>query len=160
MSEFERSKIRTPSILKYGLKDLLEINDQKETLYKYWNYADKNILQNKDDNENEYNKVFEIYVEFCTTTIAQYFSAVKSNFVDDWVINIEKKLLSATSIIALFIVLRKSLSITRKVENFEYYKNLFSNLKTNFNKGKFIYVSSQWNLFVEEISRDCWDGKL
>ncbi len=158
MSEFERSKIRTPSILKYGLKDLVEINKENETIYKYWDCSDKSILLDK--KANDYNKVFDLYIEYCTSTIAQYFSAVMSNYKDDWVIDKDKKLLTATSIIALLIALKKSLTITGKVKDFSYYKQIFSNLKTDFNKGKFRYVSSQWNLFVNEISQDCWKGML
>ncbi|MEK0337130.1 MAG: DGQHR domain-containing protein, partial [Nitrosopumilus sp.] len=158
MSEFESSKIRTPSILKYGLKDFVEINDKNETLYKYWDNSNKNVL--KDKNGKNYKEIFDLYVEFCTNIIAKYFSAVKSNYQDDWVIDKNKKLLTATSIIALLIALKKSLSITGKTEDFEYYRKKFSKLTTDFNKGKFRYISSHWNHFVEEISKDCWEGKL
>ncbi len=158
MSEFESSKIKTPSILKYGLKDILEISDINETLYKYWENSNKYVL--KDKKATNYNEIFNLYLDFCTTSITTYFSAVKSNFKDDWVLDKDKKLLTVTSIIALLIALKKSLLITGKVEDFEYYNEKFSKLSTDFNKTNFKYVSSQWNLFVDEISRECWEGNL
>jgi len=156
MSEFEKLKIKTPSILKYGLKDIVEINEYKETLFKYWDDDEKGTLLRGIESDN-YEHVFDKYIDFCVGSIAMYFSSIRDNYLNHWIVDKESKLLSATSIIAFLITLRKSLVITKGIKGFKYYKNRHSKLNKDFSKRKFGYVSSQWNRFVEEINKKCWD---
>jgi DGQHR domain-containing protein len=155
MSEFERHKIKTPSLLKYGLKDLVEMDENKETLFKYWEH--KNLWNSK--NKDYYDSGLQEYISFCTNAISQYFSAIKSNFRDHWKLgDKESKLLSVTSLIAFLISFKKSLALTGGPKEFEYYKNIYSKLNTDFSKDNFKYVSSQWNKFVDEIVQQCWEN--
>jgi len=152
---FETKKIKTPSIINWGLKDLVEINEAKNTLFKYWNHDNKNILLSGESSD-EFDAVYEEYLKFCANIISQYFNAVRTNFKDSWTLDKKCKLLSVTSITGFLISLRMSLEIYKKVHDFYFYKDKLSNLNIDFNKGQFGYTSSHWHRFAEEIKNQCW----
>ena len=151
---FETKKIKTPSIINWGLKDLVEINEAKNTLFKYWNHDNKNILSDK--TSDKFDEVYDEYLQFCAKTISQYFSAVKTNFKGSWTLDKKCKLLSVTPITGFLISLRMSLEIYEMVHDFHFYKDKFSNLNIDFSKGKFEYTSSHWHRFAEEVINPCW----
>lgn len=151
---FETKKIKTPSIIKWGLKDLVEINEEN-TLFAYWNHDDKNILLN-DKSSDKFDEVYNEYLQFCARIISQYFNAVKTNFNDSWTIDKKFKLLSVTSITGFVISLRMSLEVYKKVHDFHFYQDKFKKLNIDFSKGEFGYTSSHWHRFAEEVKNQCW----
>ena len=152
---FETKKIKTPSIINWGLKDLVEINEEKNTLFKYWNHDNKNILLS-DESSDEFDDVYNEYLKFCAKIISQYFNAVRTNFKDFWTLDKNCKLLSVTSITGFLMSLRMSLEVYKKVHDFNFYQDKLSNLNIDFRKGKFEYTSSHWHRFAEEIKDQCW----
>lgn len=161
LSLMKKSKIKIPSIIKFALKYIVEINLEKETFFKYWDNKDKNLLLKDTKTKEESQKKEELlkeYILFISGYLAYYFNALKSNFNTDWH-NEDSKILSITSINWFIIALRESLKFTW-VKNIDYYKNEFSKLqpKINFEKSKFVYTSSQYNKFAQNvILKECFN---
>jgi len=154
MYTFETKNIRTPSIINWGLKDLVDMVDEKETLFKYWQHDNKAILLN--EYSDEYESVFNEYIEYCVTVISQFFSAVRYNFNDYWILDPSSKLLKVTSLTGFLISLRMSLEIYNDVKDFEFYRDKLSNLTMDFSKENFPFISSHWHRFGEKVKEQCW----
>lgn len=155
LSPLDSDGIKTPTIIQYGLKDLLEINPNKETLYKYW-VSDNKIKLTESTFTQE---ALDEYIKFASSTLIMYFKAIKSNFKNDWTIvkKEESKLLSVTALVAFTLAFRKSLEKYKGVKDFNFYKAKISHLQIDFKKGQFPYVSSQWPKFVELINEQAWN---
>lgn len=145
-SSLQKSKIKTASIVRFALKYLVTVNpsDGKKSLYSFWN-GDKTALK-----ENKASAISD-YVHFCTSTLAQYFSAIKSNYSDEWK-NENSKLLSVISINGFIIALTRQL-IVNGVKDFNYYDLSFNNYHFDFSKDHFPYTSSQYRQFSTDILR-------
>ncbi|MBS1687032.1 MAG: DGQHR domain-containing protein [Bacteroidetes bacterium] len=143
--------IKTPTIIKYGLQNLVEINSEKETLFKYWKGQDKNQLLTSNYTE----EVLAEYIKYCTNNIAMYFSAIRESLPTHWNTNDDSKLLTVTSIVAFLHSFNVALTKYKGVKDVPFYKSKLVSLKINFTKGSFPYVSSQWPKMAEEISK-CW----
>jgi DGQHR domain-containing protein len=155
LSELDASGIKTPTIIQYGLQFLVEIDDQKETLFKYWNGQNKNsLITEKDSDEAE--EVRKKYSDYCADTICKFFIAVKNNFTDAWTLDGSSKLMTVTSLVAFLKSFGRSLEVYHRVEDIGFYQKKIQALKMNFkDKRRFPYVSSQWPKFAEVIN-ECW----
>ena len=56
VSTLYKSEIKSTSIIKFVLAELMEINDEKETFFKYLNFENKDVL--KDTSHKDFEKVF------------------------------------------------------------------------------------------------------
>ncbi|MFW5704283.1 MAG: DGQHR domain-containing protein [Nanoarchaeota archaeon] len=152
LSTLEKSKIKSPSIIQFVLNYLVDINENKETLFKYWNEKEKKLLA---QNNKERDRYLGLYVEYCSKYLENYFRALKSTFNEDWY-DENSKILSVTSINGFIISLRHSLE-KYGLKDYEFYKDRFSKLKINFNKDKFEFTSSQYHKFAEKIRIQCFN---
>ena len=155
----EKNKIRTSSLVKWGLMDLVEISNDKTTLFKYWDNNRKVILLRQDEDSADFDSVFNKYIDFCSSRIAQYFNALKHYHKESWKIDRKNKLLTVTPLTAFLISLRQSLEIYEKVGDFMFYKEKLKNVSDiNFATDDFKkYYSSHWHEFANEISKRCWN---
>jgi DGQHR domain-containing protein len=154
LSPLDGDGIKTPTIIQYALKDLMEISDSKETFYKYWDSSNKQLLT-----EGNYTQeAIEEYLKFCSDTLIVYFKAIKANFNESWTIakKDESKLLSVTSIVGFLLGLKKSLEKYNGIQEYNFYHSKISQLNMDFKKGSFPYVSSQWPKFVEVLEKQVW----
>lgn len=154
LSPLDGDGIKTPTIIQYALKDLMEINENKETFYKYWSSQNKKDLTDTTFSQ----EALDEYIKFASDTLIVYFKAIRANFTDKWTIvkKAESKLLSVTSIVAFLLGFKKSLEKYGKIEDFEFYREKLSNLNMDFSKANFPFVSSQWPKFVEVIEDEVW----
>ncbi len=152
---FETKNIKTPSIIKWGLKDLVDMDIERETLFKYWQKDNKDILLENEFGV-EYEALFDEYIQFCVSSISQFFNAVRSNFTDFWILDPSSKLLKVTALTGFLISFRKSLPIYNEVKGYRFYREKISHLTMDFSKDGFTYISSHWNRFGEEVERQCW----
>lgn len=154
LSPLDGDGIKTPTIIQYALKDLLEINESKETFYKYWKSDIKHELTETDFSQASIDE----YIKFASNTLILYFNAIKANFGKNWTIakKDESKLLSVTSIVAFLLGFKKSLEKYGEIKDFAFYQTKISQLKMDFTKGQFPFVSSQWPKFVEVIDQEVW----
>lgn len=156
LSPLNKVGVKTPTIIQYGLHDLVEINPNKETLFKYWKNPNKNLIVGVQKSTTETEGVLEEYLRFSTTSLSVYFSAIKSLFSSHWTLDNKSRLLTVTSIIAFLKAYQKSLEVYSGEKTFDFYSNKLKKLSVDFNKNGFPFVSSQWPKFTELIN-NVWD---
>ncbi len=155
LSSFTPGKIKIPSLIKWGLADLLEISHERETLFKYWD--NNNKLKLLDENDSQFNELYDEYIKFCIEALTKYFSAVKKTFKSDWDSqDKDNRFFSVTSITGFVIAFRKSLKKYGLKDN-TFYEEKLNGLTLDFAKKKFPYKSSHWNAFAEKIDESCWN---
>ncbi|MBL6873303.1 MAG: DGQHR domain-containing protein [Flavobacteriales bacterium] len=79
---YEKGKVKTASIVSFGLRPLVKIEDLKarDSLFVIWNNPDKYKLKQKDNNESE---LLNEYIKFCVEKIRDLLIALKINLDDD-----------------------------------------------------------------------------
>jgi len=151
----KRKGIKTPSIVKFGLQQLVEINTDKEGLFKYWTYEYKMLLIT-DKESKQAEDICKKYVSFCTEMLGKFFCAVKSSQKEEaWTFDGKSKLLRVTAIVAFIKSFEKSIEVYKGVKDIPFYQKKLSQLEVDFMQEKFPYVSSQWPKLAEEINK-CW----
>jgi DGQHR domain-containing protein len=154
INTLNKSEIKTTSLIRYGLNEFVEINDSKETFYKYWDNRSKNVLKNIEDSNFE--KIFELYLQDCFNLIRNYFKAVKNNFKTEWEDD-KSKIFSIASINGFLLALKKTLS-KYGIQGGVFYNEGIGKLKQRFDKDGFRYSSSKgWGDFSRKILKDCFD---
>lgn len=147
---YEKGKIKTASIVSYGLKPLIKVDDIKATdsLYSIWPNAEKSKLKFKDSVDFD---ILKDYVDFCVTKIRDIMIAFKSELADEqWTIYSHKKqygILSVTFINGVLNVLRLLIQ-NNKIASVADYKTKLKNI-SNFNFRQ--YKSSQYRKLGEDI---------
>ncbi|CAG1020580.1 hypothetical protein MTYM_00376 [Methylococcales bacterium] len=126
LSEIDEKKngIKTPSIVKFGLQQLVEINDDKEGLFKYWPCKDKMLLIT-DKESTQAEDIRKEYVSFCTEMIGKFFHAVKSSKEEAWTFDGKSKLLRVTAIVAFIQSFEKSIEVYKGVKDIPFYQKNF-----------------------------------
>ncbi len=153
LSPLDKDGIRTPTIVKFGLQGVVEINERKETLFKYWNGKNKKKLTKGELDEKAYNE----YINYCVTSLAIYFSAVKANYKDKWNLEKDNRLLTSTAIVAFLKSFITSLQKFNGTQDFEFYKKKIGNLTLSFTKQQFSkFGSSHWPALAAKIDSECW----
>ena len=157
ISELDEKKIgiRTPSIVKYGLQGLVEISNEKESLFKYWADIEKQLLITNPESD-KIDEIIKRYVTYCSDSICQFFVAVKNSQQNSWTYEKPSKLLTVTSIVAFIRSYENSIEKYNGIQTIEFYSKKLKNLKIDFKTEPFPYVSSQWNKLADEINK-CWD---
>lgn len=144
-SSVQPGTIKVASIIKYGLNQLVRLSpDDKTSLYYYFNDANKDDLLNKDL------IVLDRYVKFCSDALRSYFSAIREVFNPQW--SKETKMLSVVSINGFILAFKDSLNHFG-VQDRDFYLEVFRLDTIDFSKENFIYTSSGYNKFSEDIYR-------
>lgn len=131
----EEYKIKTSSIVSYGLKPLVKFNGD-DTLFKVWDNEKKNELleeKNKD--------ILNQYLDFCAQEINNLLLGAKLNLLSKWSLeNKELCILSPTTINGFIVCLRELIK-AGSTHDVEYYKARFADIDAfNFKN----YKSSHW----------------
>jgi DGQHR domain-containing protein len=141
-------RIKRSSIVRYGLKELVEID--KGLLY----------LQSPDQIKNEMQeKNYESYVHFCGKKLDTFFRCVREVFKDKYgeeVWGTKKKtgfLLLSTSSIIGFLRLYRHFIKSNVLDEKEIKKHLDC-ITVNFGKDNYNYTSSQWPKLEEKMLKD------
>lgn len=144
LSSLDKGKIKTASIIKFALRHLVSIEQDKDkkTLYSFWNGNKEELVKMSDNSVREYK-------QFCVKNLSCYFSAVRDRFKDQWN-NPESKILSVISINGFIMAYHKLIN-KNGIQEFEGYKKIFSKLNVDFSKENFPYTSSQYAKFSEFI---------
>lgn len=78
---FEKGKLKTASIVSFGLKPLIKLDENaSDTLFFKWNNVQKLLLKEKDNEEYE---LLDEYINFCSKKIRDLFIAVKLSLNND-----------------------------------------------------------------------------
>jgi len=104
---FEKGKVKTASIVSYGLRPLIKMGEE-DSLFSVWNNADKDKMYTAQSDKNYALK--NEYVKFCAESIRDLFIGVRKNLSDDdWKLyspSDKKGLLSITFINGILNLLR------------------------------------------------------
>ncbi|MGI6392623.1 MAG: DGQHR domain-containing protein [Candidatus Izemoplasmatales bacterium] len=145
LSKVEPSLIKTASIIKYALTNMVAARNNENSLFYYW-------LK-----ENHQNEIYELrsskdindYVKYCATCLNEYFNAIKEKFRNDW--NKNSKLLQVVSLNAFIIALRETLKLVGGPKNSKFYSEVIKDLDIDFNDIKnFPYAGSQYKKFAND----------
>jgi len=155
ISTLFKSEIKSTSIIKYVLEELMEINEEKESFFKYININNKDVL--KDKHHKDFEKVYEEYIKECVKVMTNYFNAVKNNFKEEWKNPKEHKIFSVASMNGFILALKKSFKEIG-IKDFKYYDDKIKKLKISFKKGDFTYSASKgWGDFSRKILKECFN---
>lgn len=147
---YEKGKIKTASIVSYGLKPLIKVDDIKATdsLYLIWPNAEKSKLKHKDCEDFD---LLKDYVTFCVTKIRDIMIAFKSELTNEqWTIysrTTQHGILSVTFINGILNVLRLLIQNNKIASVVDYRAKLKSISSFNFRQ----YKSSQYRKLGEDI---------
>ncbi len=127
---YEKGKLKTASIVSYGLKPLVKLDDEKsnDSIYSIWDDEDKNKLKDKDSNNL---KLLKRYVDFATEKIRDILIAFKSQIGQErWITdrNNPDAILTVTTINGIFNTLRLIIE-NNKISNNDSYRKSLENIK-------------------------------
>jgi DGQHR domain-containing protein len=154
---YEKEKIKTASIVSYGLRPLIKIEDvkAKDSIYTIWENSEKHKLKTK---ENEDFGLLNQYIDFCVEKIRDIFIALKANLPNDswhtYTPSIPQGVLTVTFINGVLNVLRLLIE-NGKISSVENYKEKLVNVdRFDFKK----YKSSQYRKMGEEIYKEFFEN--
>lgn len=142
---YEKGKLKTASIISYGLTPLVKFDDtsSSDSLFRLWANADKQKLTNKDCHEYD---LMKEYVDFCAEKIRDILIALKGVVdTDTWqVYNPKTKqgCLSVTFINGFLNAIRCQIKSNQSLLSVEEYKNRLNSLNLDELRS---YKSSQYN---------------
>ncbi|KAF0200264.1 MAG: DGQHR domain-containing [Bacteroidetes bacterium] len=155
---YEKGKIKTASIVSFGLRPLIKLDDvkSKDSLFLLWTNPNKQKLAEKDSQEFE---LLTEYINFSVATIRELLIAFKSKLDHPkWNLYSPKTptgIITVTFINGLLNVLRLLIE-NGHVGDFEFYKNQLENIDTFDFKS---YKSSQYRKMGEDIYDKYFSGK-
>lgn len=141
---FEKDKIKTTSIVSYGVRNVIKFSGT-DSLYTAWSNVDKGQVHSDAE-------IAELYVKYCASQINFLLSALKENLPSaQWTTNkkVTGRALSTTVINGMIVCLRRIVE-ERKDRSFDSYKAALKNVK-EFKFGR--YKSSQYG----SLGRDLFD---
>ena len=153
---YEKGKVKTASIVSFGLKPLVKLEEIKasDSLYALWKNSEKNKLKTKNSQEFE---LLDEYVGFCVEKIRDILIGFQSNLSkEQWSTyspGTPKGLLTVTTINGILNVLRKLIENNKVLSSKEYIKKLEGIENYNFKAFK----SSQYRKLGEDIYKKFFD---
>lgn len=148
---FEKRKLKTSSIVDYGLKPLIKLDDDaSDSLFHLWKNSEKLKLTNEDTEEYE---LLDQYIKFSAEKIRDIFISIKSNLDhDQWNIyshSTPNGILNVTFFNGVLNVLRLLIE-NDKVSDFNVYNKILQDKE--FNKFNFKnFKSSQYRKMGQNI---------
>jgi len=143
---YDKGKIKTTSIVSYGLKQLIKLSGE-DTLFKVWGHPNKKELVEKPTDG-----LAQDYIKFCATEINVFMSAVKSSLpAERWTADSKVKgRMLTTTILNGFIICLRLLVEHKKLYTFETYKSKLG--ASDLSKFQFSsYKSSQYRKLGEAL---------
>ncbi|MFT4170412.1 MAG: DGQHR domain-containing protein [Dysgonomonas sp.] len=148
---FERGKLKTASIVSFGLKPLIKLDEKStDSLFYIWSNSKKMILKDKETEEYE---LLEEYTKFCIEKIRDIFIAIKNNLSrEQWYLyshDTQEGVLNVTFFNGILNLLRFLIENNQVNGYMEYSKKLSGK---DFNKFPFkSYKSSQYRKMGQDI---------
>lgn len=149
---FDTGKLKTTSIVSYGLKNIVAINGEV-SLFKVWLGPGKNRLKAAKDLES-----LDRYTKFCATQLNLLVAGFRASLDDDmWTTDLKKsRVLTTTTINGLIFCMRQLLEDDKLGSDFDYYRTRFAKHRVDFRPAKFTYKSSNWRELGRELYVKCF----
>jgi DGQHR domain-containing protein len=151
---FDRGKIKTSSVVSYGLKHIAKLSGD-DSLFSIWSNRNKQELLGKSNNK----ELLKEYIKFCVDELKKIFSGYQRVLSTRNLYTLDRKesrALTATAINGVIFCLRKIIETKGKTGDYEYYNKAFSKLKIEYHPQKFKYKSSHWKELGEEMYKQCF----
>jgi len=148
---FDRGKIKTTSIVSYGLRYLVAI-DGADSFYQIWMDARKDELK-----QNENKLLLDEYVNFCSGHLSGFISGFHRSLPKEmWDTNRRvSRALTTTTINGLVFCLRRVIR-ERKTGDAASYFRAFQKCTVDFSPEKFAYHSSHWRDLGKQFYEECF----
>lgn len=147
-------KIKTSSIVSYGLKPLVK-TDGIDSLFSSWKNVDKALLIDAKYDALKRKSLLDAYIEYCAKEINIFLIEAKLSIgPEKWLVSTakDKQLLGSTTINGFLICIRKLIETNNLLGKTHYQKKLVSINKVNFSN----YTSSQWKSLGDAIYNNCF----
>ena len=155
MYTYEKGKIKTASIVSFGLKPLIKIDESKtDTFYRIWNKESKeNLLDSKIQDYF----LLDDYKKFCANKISEVLSAFKAcldpKMWQPYNAKTSTGILTVTFINGILNLIRLLIENNKLADVYNYKKHLTKIKTFDFKK----YKSSQYRRMGEDLYKDFFD---
>lgn len=126
---YEKGKLKTTTIVSYGLRPLLKIDDEKssDSIYYLWNHKEKKSLKDKGHDNSD---LLHEYITFAITTIRNLLIPLSRELGEKWCIADRKNngILTVTTINGILNMLRKMIENNKVMDDNKAYENIFAKL--------------------------------
>ncbi|OYW74263.1 MAG: hypothetical protein B7Z37_18585 [Verrucomicrobia bacterium 12-59-8] len=149
---FEKDKVKTMSIVSYGLKPLVKLSGN-DSFYSVWSDSEKSDLLKEDDRP-----LLEKYIDYCSGQICIFMSAVKASMSSShWTSDKKcKERILTTSIINGLVICLRLLIQNNMITDFAGYKRSLGKLSSfNFSQ----YKSSQYAAMARDLYATYFETK-
>ena len=148
---FDRGRIKTTSIVSYGLRYLVAI-EGADSLYQIWTHAEKEELKKQKRTD-----LLDEYVRFCSNHLSGFISGFKGNLSTDlWDTNRKiSRALTTTTINGLVFCLRRVIRDGKTGDAASYFR-AFQKCTVDFSPEKFMYHSSHWRDLGKKLYEECF----
>lgn len=149
---FEKGKVKTTSIVSYGLRHLVAIGGEN-SLYAVWSRTEKARL-----NDGQDLALLEDYIGYCSKHLSRFIAGLKRCLSDDmWTPDRKvSRALTTTSINGLIFCLRLVIK-AGKTGDADHYARAFSKQKVDFSPARFKYRSSHWRDLGRDLYAQCFE---
>lgn len=148
-----RGKLRTASIVTYGLQQLVRPVSYPGSLFNIWAGAGKKGILNKTDAD-----ALERYIQFAVTEINAFLEGFRTAHEGLWTLDQRKsRALSTTGINGLIYCFRKIVEKNR-LSKPEKYARAFAHMAVSFSPALFSYKSSHWAKLGNQLFEDSFSG--
>jgi DGQHR domain-containing protein len=148
---FDRGKIKTTSIVSYGLKHLVSI-DGESTLFEIWDHPEKEKLKARRNRA-----LLDEYVDFCSAHLSWFVAGFKRSLPEDmWTTNRNvSRALTTTTINSLVFCLRHVIQDGKTGDSDSYF-TAFQKHTVDFTPSAFTYRSSHWRDLGRRLHEECF----
>lgn len=147
---FDRGKIKTASIVSYGLRHIVR-PDGNHSLLSTWGGSQKAIKKKSRLALND-------YVDHCADEINLLLGAFRNAVGQNlWVADRSKSRVLTTTTINGLIYCMRCLLENGKTGDFDYYSDGFARMTIDFRPKKFPYKSSHWKALGTDLYKQCFD---
>ena len=147
---FDTTKIKTASIVSYGLRHVVAI-DGKHSLFQLLPAGKQRALR------KQTRSALDRYVAHCVCELDYFFSAFKQTVPTDMWTRDKKtsRALTTTTINGVIYCFRRLVQDNR-VRSYDYYRRHLRNIHIDYRPTHFPYKSSHWRALGEEIYEQCF----
>lgn len=148
---FDRGKIKTTSIVSYGMRHVVAINGV-DSLFQVWPQTDKKKLQ-----QHKSQLLLDEYVRFCSNHVSAFIQGFHRKVPPaQWTADRKvSRALTTTTINGLIFCLRNVIQ-RGKTGDASAYHAAFAKCAVDFTPGKFTYRSSHWRELGKKLYDQCF----
>ncbi len=148
---FDSGKIKTASIVAYGLPIILRPTNTSQSLFRHWHGTGKGGFATKQNRD-----ALDAYVDYAAGEINKLISGFRIANLETWTQDRKKsRVLTTTTINGLIFCLRRILE-GNQLGTPQQYATAFTRAKIDFSPKNFKYKSSHWKRLGDDLYEQCF----